>query len=52
MIGLQKYDLEIKMVHMIKRDGLCKLVAEAVHASKSEEELIGWEKEIDMYDIR
>lgn len=52
MTGLQEYDLEIKPVHKIKGHGLCRLVAKAVHALENEEELAGWEQEIEMYDIR
>jgi len=37
---------------MIKGHGLHKLPAEAVCTSENEEELIGWEKEIEMYDTR
>lgn len=50
MTCLQEYYLEIKLVHMIKGHGLCRLAAEAIHASKSEEELTGWEQEFEMYD--
>ena len=52
MSGLQDYDVEIKPFHMIKGHGLCKLAFEAVHALESEEGLVGWEQEIEMYDIR
>jgi len=52
MRGFQEYDLEIKLVHMIKGHGLCRLATEAMHAPKNEEELTGWEQEIEMYDIR
>ena len=48
MMGLREYDLEVKPVHMIKGHGLCRLVAEVVHAKDSEGELAGWEKEIEM----
>eukprot|EP00253_Pinus_taeda_P028901 PITA_28901 len=50
--GLQEYDLKIKPVHTIKGYGLYRLAAEVVHASESKEELVGWEQEIEMHDIR
>lgn len=52
MAGLQEYDLEIKLVHMIKEHGIYILAVEAVHAPKNEEELVGWENQIELYDIR
>lgn len=51
MIGLQEYDLVIKVVHAVKGHGLCRFVAEAVHAQEEEQELAGWEQEIKMYDV-
>lgn len=52
MTGLQENDLEINPINMIKENGICGLVAKAVHALKSKEELIGWEREIGMCEIR
>lgn len=37
---------------MIKVHGLCKLASKAVHALESEEELVGSEQEVEIYDIR
>lgn len=51
MAGLQEYDLDIKPVHTINGHGLCRLVAEAVHAQEEEEELTSWEQEIDLYNV-
>lgn len=51
MTKLQEYDLEIKPVHIIKGHGLSQLVVEAVNLKEEEEELVGWEQEIEMYNI-
>jgi len=51
MTGLQEYDLDIKLVHTVKGHGLCRLAAEVVHAQEEEEDLVGWEQEIEMYDV-
>jgi len=39
MIALQEYDLEIKIVDIIKGHGLYRLTIEVVHGLESEEEL-------------
>ena len=52
MTGLQEYDLEIKLVHTIKGYGICRLVAEVVHTLENKEEIVSWEQDIEMYDIR
>jgi len=49
MTYLQEYDTEFKPIHTIKGHGLCKLVTEASDAR--EQDLLGWEKEIEMYNI-
>lgn len=41
MTRLQEYDIGIKPVHTIKGHGICRLA----------EELVGWEQEIDMYNV-
>lgn len=51
MSGLQEYYLDIKLVHTIKGHGLCQLVAEEVNTKEEEEELTGWEQEIEMYNL-
>lgn len=51
MTRLQEYYLDIKLVHTIKGHGLCKLETKAVKTKEEEEELIGWEKEIKMYNV-
>lgn len=51
MIGLQEYDLKIKVVRTVKGDGLCRLTTEVVHTSKGEEELASWEEDVEMYDV-
>lgn len=51
MKDLQEYDLNIKPAHSVKGHGLCKLTTEVVHAHEEEQELIGWEQEIEMYDV-
>jgi len=37
MIGLQEYDLEIKLVHTNKGHNLCRLVTKEAHAQEEEE---------------
>ena len=44
---LQEYDLEIKPTKLVKGQGLCKLMAEALDPQKEEE---GWENEADMLE--
>lgn len=44
MIGLQEYDLDIKVVHTIKGHGIWKLAMEAVHAQEEEEDIVFWEQ--------
>lgn len=51
MTKLQYYDLEIKPFRTIKGHGLFQLAAEAVNTKGEEEELTGWEQEIEMYNI-
>jgi len=51
MTGLQEYDLDINLVHTVKGHGLYRLSTEVVHAQEEEQELVGWEKEIEMYDV-
>jgi len=51
MTVLQEYDLEIKPVHTIKGHGLCRLVAEAINVKEEEEDLSGWEQEIEIHDV-
>jgi len=51
MTGSQEYDLEIKPFHTIKGHGLFQLAVEVVNVKEEEEELSGWEKEIEMYNI-
>lgn len=46
MIFLHEYDLWFKLVHTIKGDGLCQVVAEARDAPKKD--LSDWEQEIEM----
>ena len=41
---LQEYGLEIKPTKLVKGQGLCKLVKEALDLQKEEEE--GWDKEV------
>jgi len=41
MTCLEEYDIEIKPIHMIKGHGICRLAAEAIHASDIEEEVVG-----------
>ena len=48
MIGLQEYHLDIKLVHTVKDNSLCRLAAKAVHAHEEEEELVGWEQEVEL----
>jgi len=51
MTGLKDYDLDIKLVDTVKGHGLCRLAAKAIHAREEEEELVGWDQEIKMYDV-
>lgn len=51
MIGVHEYDLDINPVHIFKGHSLYKLVAKVVHAQEEEEDPIGWEQEIDMYNV-
>ena len=44
---LQEYDLEIKPSKLVKGQGLCKLVAEALELQEDKE---GWENEADMLE--
>lgn len=48
MTRLQEYDIDVKPVHTIKGHGISKLVEKAVHAQEEEEELAGWQQEIEM----
>lgn len=50
MTGLQEYDLGFKPVHTIKGHSLCRLAAEVVN-TKEEGVLLGWEQEIEMYNV-
>lgn len=50
MTRTKEYDVDIKPIHIIKGQGICRLAAEEVHAQQ-EEELAGWEQEIEMYNI-
>ena len=47
LTSLQEYDLEIKPTKLVKGQGLCKLVVEALDLQESEE---GWENEVDMFE--
>ena len=44
---LQEYDLEFKLAHTVKGQGLCQMDVEVASAHEIEEEC--WEQEIDMY---
>jgi len=46
IIGLQKYELDINLVHTIKDHGLYRLAVQ-----EEEEELTGWKQEMKMYDV-
>jgi len=51
MTELQENDLDIKPVHTINGHGLWKLVGEEFNEKEEEEVFIGWEQDIDMYNI-
>ena len=51
MTGLQEYDPNIKPFHTIKGHGIFKLALEAVHSQEEEEDLIGQEHELEMYNV-
>ena len=42
---MQEYDLEINRAKLVKGQGLCKLIAEALDPQEEEE---GWDNEADM----
>lgn len=44
---IQKYGLELKLVHMVKGHGLLNLIVEAIDRKNEESE--GWGHEIEMY---
>lgn len=46
MIGLQKYDLEFKLVHMIKGHSFYQLVVEVVDAKEDDLSRLGQEIEM------
>lgn len=50
MTILQEYDLEFKLVHIIKGHGLCQLAAEVTSSPGYNSS--GWEYEIEMYNIK
>lgn len=43
--------LTSKPVHTVKVHGLYRLAVEAIHVQEEEEELTGWEQEINMYNV-
>ena len=45
---MQEYDLEIKTTKLVKGQGLCKLMEEALDSQEEEEK--GWENEADMLE--
>jgi len=49
MIGLYEYDLEFKLIDLIKGHGLCRLAMEIVDVK--EEDPSRWEQEIKMYNV-
>lgn len=51
MTWLQECDIDIKLVHIVKGHSLCRIVLEVLHAQEEEEQLVGWEKEFDMYNV-
>lgn len=51
MTRLQECDLDINLVHIIKGHGLF-LLAKKVMEAKEEEDILGWEQEIEMYNIK
>ena len=50
MTFLKEYDLEFKPTHIVKGYGLCKPVVEVT--DQSNEELEGWDNEMEMYQTK
>ena len=47
MASLQEYGLEIKPSKLVKGQGLCKLVAQALDPQNDEE---GWENKVELFE--